>query len=171
MEVNHYIQLFIFRCLISSALYSLPVLYGYEMTPSRVFILLTCFALSAILLTFSMNTLCASLLNLRWDFNIIFYSPGSLCNLGILFPVWSHTSLCSLPSHQHSISMRQLYVLGLRATIYLIIFSPNASCNSSISFLFLPWVEISRLHSLRCQFFFQHFQQGLHRHVPVLHGL
>ena len=32
---------------------------------------------------------------------LFFYSSGSLCIPGILFPVWSHISLCSLISRQY----------------------------------------------------------------------
>ena len=58
---------------------------GYEATPSGVRILLS-FALSVTLLTFSVTTLSASILNP--GISILFYdSPGTLSNPGILFPI------------------------------------------------------------------------------------
>ena len=72
-RVSPYIHFFIFGCLNNSALHTIPGPrpYGYEMIPSRISILLSSLALRAILLTFSVNTLCASHLNLCWDFNIV----------------------------------------------------------------------------------------------------
>ena len=63
---NHYIQSFIFGRLINSSLYTIPgsVPQGYEKITSGACILLSSFALSAILLTFSVDKLCASLLSL-----------------------------------------------------------------------------------------------------------
>ena len=65
INVNHYIQFFSFECLINSALYTPPRLppYGYEITRSSACSLLSLLALTKILLTFSVNTLCNSLLN------------------------------------------------------------------------------------------------------------
>ena len=59
------VQFFNFGYLISFALHTLlaPIPYVYEITPSGVSIL-SSFALSAILLTFLMNTLCVSILSL-----------------------------------------------------------------------------------------------------------
>ena len=51
-------------------------------------------ALKTVLLTFLVNMLWASLLKLCWDLNIVLliFKPSQ----GILFPVWSGFSLCSL---------------------------------------------------------------------------
>ena len=72
IELNHYIKVFFsgnrgrLACLVSSSLDTFPgpVLNVYEMTPSGVCILLLSFALRAILLSFSVNELCTSLLKL-----------------------------------------------------------------------------------------------------------
>ena len=45
--------------------------YGYDVTPSNLCSLLSLLLLNVILLIFSMNTLCASLLGLCCDFSII----------------------------------------------------------------------------------------------------
>ena len=73
-RVIHYIQFFIFGCLISSALHNIPTCtpYGYEMSTAGICILLLSFALLAISLTFPVNTLCAS---------------HCVPNPGLLFPV------------------------------------------------------------------------------------
>ena len=83
---------FIFECLISSALCILPG----PVPPSCISIVLSSFALGAVLLTISMNTFYASLLKPFWDYSIVFYSSGTPCNVGVLFPIWSYIYLSSL---------------------------------------------------------------------------
>lgn len=102
IEVNNYIQLFIFGCLINSPLNTFigPVPTGYTMTPSKVCIHSSSFALRAILLIFLANTFCTSLLNLLnlstvLLFSTYFWSPK------IWFLIWWQTSLCPLPSSHH----------------------------------------------------------------------
>lgn len=71
----------------------------YVATPSGVCILLSLFTLSTILLTFSLNTLCALL---SWTFvvnlELSYYFPGRFCRLWIWFLALLYT--CSL-FYQH----------------------------------------------------------------------
>ena len=50
-------------------------LHHIDITPSGSFILLSSFIPCAILLTFSVNTFCAALLNFCWGFHIVFLLP------------------------------------------------------------------------------------------------
>ena len=57
----------------SSVFHTFPTLvpYGYDVIPSKVCNILSSLLLNAILLISSVNTLCTSLLNLCYDFNMI----------------------------------------------------------------------------------------------------
>ena len=74
IEVNHYIQFFIFGCsLMYTALHTFPgpVPYGYKIIRSITCSLSSPLTLRTILLTFSVNTLCNSLLNFCCQLSIV----------------------------------------------------------------------------------------------------
>ena len=108
MKVNHFLYLnFSFCMLINSALHTFSALvsYGYDVIPSSLIPscnLLSSLLLSEVLLTFSMNTLRTSLLNLCCDLNILSWFFRQLLqslNSILLFII---PFLFPLPSYQLS---------------------------------------------------------------------
>ena len=88
---------FVFACLINSALHNILIYirlapYVYEITQSRVYKLLSSFALREILLIFSVNTMCTSLINLSRIRRIVLLFFRHVCSPQIWFLVWWHTS-------------------------------------------------------------------------------
>ena len=71
IKINHFILTF--KCFCNSILHTVPAPapYGYEVILSKVCNLLSLLLLEAILLIYSINTLCFSLLNICCGFNTI----------------------------------------------------------------------------------------------------
>ena len=91
---------FILGCLINFALLTIPraASYRFEMTPSGVCILLLSFPLGAILLTFSVTTLCVSLLNLIVVISIVllFFRYSAVLQFYFHFDLTHLYALCFL---------------------------------------------------------------------------